>query len=533
MAGRTYDVIVIGAGSAGCVVAARLAEAGASVLLLEAGGPGDSTSIRVPALIDAQLDGPEDWGYRTVAQPELIGRRIFLSRGRCLGGTSAINAMVYMRGNRGDYDRWRDLGNAGWGYEAVLPLFRRSEGNRQFGAPFHGTDGPLVVSGYPPGNPIHQAFLSAAAEAGLPFNPDVNGAEQEGAGPFQATIGPMGRSSTAVAFLRPAMARPNLTVATDALATRLTLDRARVTGVSFLRMGQAERAAAGEVILCGGALNSPQLLMLSGIGPAGALAEAGIAPVLDLPGVGQNLQDHLQVAVRFQIDRPVTPHGLTGAEAAAAVAQSLTEGRGPLHTNFCESGAFVRTDPADPWPDVQIHCEGTFAPFYFDGAATDRHGFGLLMNVCRPASRGTVRLHSANPLDRPRIDPCYLSDPADMATSLRGLRLCLAIGGAPAWGPLGTRRIDPAPGAEDSDAALEAYIRRVATTIWHPAGTCRMGQDGMAVADDRLRVHGIANLRVADASVMPRLVSGNPNAACIMIGERAADLVLGRGAEVA
>jgi choline dehydrogenase len=533
MAGSTFDVIVIGAGSSGAVVAARLAEAGAGVLLLEAGGPGDSTSIRVPALIDAQLDGPEDWGYRTVAQPELLGRRIFLSRGRCLGGTSAINAMVYMRGNRGDYDRWRDLGNAGWGYGDVLPLFRRSEGNRQFRAPHHGTDGPLAVSGFPPDAPVHRAFLAAAAEAGLPFNPDVNGAVQEGAGPFQATIGPMGRCSTAVAFLRPAMARPNLTVVTGALATRLLFDRARVTAVSYLRMGLAEQASAGEVILCGGALNSPQLLMLSGIGPARVLAETGIAPLRDLPGVGQNLQDHLQVAVRFQIDQPATVHGLTAAEAAAAVELSLAEGRGPFHTNFCESGAFVRTDPADPWPDVQIHCEGTYAPFYFDGAATDRHGFGLLMNVCRPASRGEVRLHSADPLDRPRIDPRYLSDPADMAASIRGLRVCLAIGAAPAWSPLGTRRTDPAPESGDGDAALAAHIRRVATTIWHPAGTCRMGRDGMAVVDDRLRVHGIDNLRVADASIMPRLVSGNPNAACIMIGERAADLVLGRGAEVA
>jgi choline dehydrogenase len=530
MADSTYDHIVIGAGSAGCVVAARLAEAGARVLLLEAGGAGDSASIRVPALIDAQLDGPEDWGYRTVAQTGLLGRRIFLSRGRCLGGTSAINAMVYMRGNRGDYDGWRDLGNAGWGYDDILPLFRRSEGNRVHGAPWHGTDGPLAVSGYPADAPVHRAFVAAAQQAGLPFNPDVNGAEQEGCGPFQATIGPMGRCSTAVAFLRPAMTRPNLTVVTDALVTRLHLDGSRVTAVDWLRLGVPDRASGGEVILCGGAINSPQLLMLSGIGPGAALAAAGVAVVHDLPGVGQNLQDHLQVAVRFQIDLPLTPHGLSEAAAEAAMRQSLSEGTGPFHTNFCESGAFVRTDPAERWPDVQIHCEGTYAPFYFDGMTTDRHGFGLLMNVSRPKSRGEVRLHSANPLDRPLIDPRYLSDPADMATSIRGLRVCLAIGDAPALAPLGTCRTDPAPGAGDSDAALAAHVRRVGTTIWHPAGTCRMGRDAMAVVDDRLRVHGLDNLRIADASVMPTLVSGNPNAACIMIGEKAADLLLGNRA---
>jgi choline dehydrogenase len=303
-----------------------------------------------------------------------------------------------------------------------------------------------------------------------------------------------------------------------------------VTAVHWLRMGLPHSASGGEVILCGGAINSPQLLMLSGIGPAAALAAAGVAVARDLPGVGQNLQDHLQVSVRFQIDQPLTPHVMTEAEAEAAIALSLAEGRGPFHTNFCESGAFVRTDPELRWPDIQIHCEGTYAPFYFDGAATDRHGFGLLMNVSRPKSRGEVRLHSANPLDRPLIDPRYLSDPADMAASIRGLRVCLAIGDAPALAPLGTRRTDPAPGAGDSDAALAAHVRRVGTTIWHPAGTCRMGPDAMAVVDDRLRVHGLDNLRIADASVMPTLVSGNPNAACIMIGEKAADLVLGNRA---
>ncbi len=524
---KGYDFIVVGAGSAGCVVANRLSANGARVLLLEAGGDGTETNIRIPAFIDTLLDSPVDWGYRTVGQDQLLGRRIFLSRGKCLGGTSAINAMVYMRGTREDFDHWHALGNPGWSHAEVLPYYRKSEANQTHGAPWHGTDGSLTVSSFPAGSPIHQAFVAAAQEVGHPYNPDVNGATQAGCGPFQATIGPMGRCSTAVAFLNPIRDRANLHIRTNAHVTSLMIEGGRATGVRYLHMGREETAQTdGEVVLCGGALNSPQLLLLSGVGPAADLTRHGIAVHQDLPGVGQNLHDHLQIAVRFQVDQSLTIHGMTADQAAAAQRESLDHGTGPYHTNFCESGGFLRcADGAGP-PDVQIHCESHYSAFYFDGTPADRHGFGMTMNVSRPKSRGAVSLHSANPLDRPLIDPRYLADPEDLELSIRGVRACLEIGSASALKQIGTRPTDPAPDQSD-DAGIEHFIRRHGTTIWHPVGTCKMGQDAMAVVDDRLRVHGIANLRVADASIMPRIVSGNTNATCIMIGEKVSDLILG------
>jgi choline dehydrogenase len=522
-----FDFIVIGAGSAGCVVANRLSATGASVLLLEAGGGDGRTDIRVPALADQLLDSPVDWGYRTVAQRQLLGRKIFLSRGKCLGGTSAINAMVYMRGNRADYDHWQALGNEGWGYDDVLPCFRRSEGNRHLSGPFHGTDGPLAVSSFPSGSPIHEAFLAAARERGLPYNPDVNGATQEGCGPFQATIGPDGRCSAAAAFLHPVADRSNLRIETNAQATSLVIRGSRAVGVNYLKMGRPETAVAGaEIMLCGGAINSPQLLLLSGIGPAAELAPLGIPVTLDLPGVGKNLQDHLQVISRYEVAVPATLFGLTEAQAEAGLRQSLEQGSGPFHTNFCEAGAFVRLDSPPGLPDVQIHCESYLSPPYYDGTPADRHGFGLLINVCRPESRGAVRLHSADPLDRAVIDPRYLEEGRDLELTRLGLRACLDIAAAAPMREIGTRRLQPDPGRDD-DAALIAFIRRAATTIWHPVGTCRMGSDPLAVVDSHLRVHGIDGLRVADASIMPRIVSGNTNAPCIMIGEKVSDLVLG------
>jgi choline dehydrogenase len=529
---RNPDVIIIGAGSTGCVLARRLTDAGVRVLLLEAGSDSDHVNVRTPAFIDTLLDSPLDWGYRTVSQPNLGNRRIFLSRGRCLGGTSAINAMVYMRGNRGDYDHWRDLGNAGWGYDEVLPYFRRSEGNDTHGAPYHGTDGPLTVSSYRDRNPIATAFMAAAQEAGFPFNPDVTGAVQEGAGPFQATIGPKGRASVAATFLRPVMDRPNLRVLTHAHVTRILIEDGRATGVAFVHLGRSEEVQAGEVILCGGAINSPQTLMLSGIGPESHLATLGIALEHDLPGVGQHLQDHLQIVPRFQIDLPATVFGMTDAEADEALRLSAESGTGPFHTNFCEAGAFLKVGDHADWPDIQIHCESHYSPHYFDGSGADRHGFGMCMNVNRPKSRGEVRLHSANPLDRPVIDPRYLTDPDDLALSVRGIQACLRIAAQPALRAIGAQQTDPAPDADDEDGIIR-FIRRAATTIWHPAGTCRMGPDALSVVDDRLRVHGIDGLRVADASIMPTLVSGNPNATCIMIGEKAADLILGNSAPAA
>jgi choline dehydrogenase len=435
--------------------------------------------------------------------------------------------MVYMRGNRGDYDHWRQLGNKGWGYDDVLPYFNKAESNQRHKDRYHGTSGPLTVSDHRTGSRIHELFLEACKEIGLPFNPDVNGERQEGAGPFQATIGKKGRCSAAVAYLHPVSSRANLEIVTNALITSVVIEKSRAIGVDYLHMGNRATAhAASEVILCGGAINSPQVLLLSGIGPADELRRAGIAIHHDLPGVGKNLQDHLQVISRFEVSESATVFGMSAAESDAAVRQSIEDGTGRYHTNFCEAGAFVRCDPRSEHPDVQIHCESYFSALYYDGTPADRHGFGLLANVSRPLSRGEVRLNSADPLDRPIIDPRYLSHPDDAALTIKGVRKCLEIGNAKALSAIGSRQIFPSPMAKTDEGILE-YIRRHATTIWHPAGTCKMGSDAMAVVDDQLRVHGVENLRVADASIMPTIASGNINAPCIMIGEKAAAMVAG------
>jgi choline dehydrogenase len=520
-----HDYIVIGAGSAGCVVAARLAESGAKVLLLEAGGEDDWVNIRIPALWDTIMDSPYDWGYRTTPQAGLAGRRIMLNRGKMLGGSSSMNTMVYMRGNRGDYDHWRQLGNEGWGYEDVLAYFRKSETNERIKDAFHGSSGPIEVSDQRTRSPLTSLFFEACAAQGMTRNDDVNGANQEGYGWFQATIGRSGRSSTAVAFLHPNRDRKNLEVVTNAHATRLLVEKGRVTGVAYLRHGKPETAhASAEIVLSGGAINSPQLLLLSGIGPADELKSLGIAPVHDLPGVGKNLHDHMYAMCRFSIDKPLTMASMSDTEFAAAQAQYLSDATGPLATNAAEGGAFLRTDPASEYPDVQWHFEPTYSAPFFDGAPPERDGYTIYSNVCRPQSRGTLKLFSADPLAKPLIDPAYLAEPHDLELTRRGLRKALEICNAPAFKSIGGQRAFPAA-ADDSDEALERYIRRTSSTVWHPVGTAKMGHDRLAVVDDRLRVHGLTGLRVADASIMPEIVSGNTNAPCIMIGEKAAEMV--------
>ncbi len=520
-----HDHIVIGAGSAGCVVAARLAESGSKVLLLEAGGEDDWINIRIPAMMDTIMDSPYDWGYRTVPQAGLYGRRIALNRGKVLGGTSCMNYMVYMRGNRGDYDHWRQLGNEGWAYEDVLPYFKKSETNERIRDKFHGSTGPLAVSDQKSRSPLTQLYFEACAAAGMTRNDDVNGATQEGYGWFQATIGKTGRCSTAVAFLHPNRGRKNLEVVTHAQATRFLIEKDRVTGVEYLRHGKLETAhAGGEIVLSGGAINSPQLLLLSGIGPADELKAAGIAAVHDLPGVGKNLHDHMYAICRFSIDKPIGVSALSEKEFAAAQEQYLREATGPLATNFDEAGAFLRTDPASEWPDVQWHFEPTYNVSFFDGAPPERNGYSLFANVCRPESRGTLKLFSADPLAKPLIDPNYFAAPRDLELTKRGLRKALEICRSSAFKSVGGRQAYPSPD-DDSDEALERYIRRTSNTVWHPVGSCKMGHDKMAVVDDKLRVRGLTGLRVADASIMPSIVSGNTNAPCIMIGERCADLV--------
>lgn len=522
----TTDFIVVGAGSAGAVVAARLAEAGANVTLVEAGGKAHQVAVRVPALHPTLMDTELDWGFRTEPQPELNNRRIFLTRGKGLGGTSLMNAMVYMRGNRGDYDHWRDLGNPGWGYDDVLPLFKTLENNQRLGEPFHGTSGGLVVSDPPKRNPMTEVFLDACAQNQLRRNEDVNGAGQDGYGYFQMTADAKGRCHTDRAFLDPVKDRPNLRIVTNALVTRVIVEKGRALGIEYVSGSAGHRLmATTEVILCGGALNSPHLLMLSGIGPAAHLSAFGIKTEIDLPGVGQNLQDHLRVEYRCQIDAPLTLFGMTTAEAEAATARFLAQGDGPFATNFCEAGVFLRCDGAEAYPDVQVHFSPDFGPDRDDGSVADRHGFSMTINVSRPKSRGEIRLRSANPFDKPAVDPRYLTDRRDLDLTIDAVLACREIATAEAFQALGVREIWPGEAAR-SRPQIEAFVRTMASTIWHPSGSCKMGTDATAVVDPALRVHGVEGLRVADASIMPTVVSANTNATCIMIGEKAASLVL-------
>jgi choline dehydrogenase len=436
--------------------------------------------------------------------------------------------MIYIRGNRADYDRWYRDGNDGWAYDEVLPYFIKAENNRSISDRYHGNSGPLSVSSHPPSNDLVARYLDAAQEVGLTYNPDFNGELQDGCGPYQATLADRARCSAAVAYLHPARPRPNLTVLTHAYATRIHLRSTRAVGVEYLRLGTVETAhACREVIVSAGALRSPQLLMLSGIGPKSALDKLGIDVRHDLPGVGQNLQDHLHTRVRCEITEPLTFAGLADEQKAAAVDEYEMTRNGSPGSNFLEAGAFVRSDPDEIHPDLQLFLLMTLSPDYPENGTPNRHGLTLTSYVNRPLSRGEVRLASRDPLDRPIIDPDYLSARADLTRAIAGVRWNLKILYARAFDEMRGEEI--APGASlRSEADIESFVRRTASTTWHPVGTCKMGNDETAVVDARLRVRGLEALRVVDASIMPTIVSGNTNAPAIMIAEKAADLIRDR-----
>jgi choline dehydrogenase len=527
-----FDFVIAGAGSAGCVLANRLSENPANkVLLLEAGPSDNNMMVRMPAGVATLITKPNarNWGFETEGSPAMRNRRDYWPRGKGLGGSSSINGMVYIRGHARDYDTWRQLGMVGWSFADVLPYFKRSETNEAGGSDFRGEAGPLHVSNAMNTSPLFQTAIDAGKQAGFKFTPDFNGDQQEGFGMFQLTIKDGKRCSASAAYLKPALQRPNLKVETGALISRVLFEGKRACGIEYRRGGQTIQVKAKrEIILAAGAIGSPQILLLSGIGDSAYLQRFGIPVVSHLPGVGQNLQDHLDVNVQYKCNLPVTAYAQVSnpLKTIGIGLQYMLFGTGPGRSQGLEAGAFVKSRPELEVPDLQMHLFN--APFSDHGRKVLKmHAFGLHMCALRPESRGFVALKSTDPLDAPLIQPNYLSSPNDLRTLREAVRIARRVVAQPAFDAYRGEELSPSKSVQTDDD-IDDFIRRTAITIYHPVGTAKMGNDEQAVVDATLRVKGVQGLRVVDASVMPTLVGGNTNAPTIMIAEKASDLILGK-----
>ncbi|MGA7328863.1 MAG: choline dehydrogenase [Rhodomicrobium sp.] len=522
-----HDYVIIGGGSAGCVLANRLSvDPSIKVALLEAGPPDKNFLIHMPGGYAALMKtGWFDWGYHTEPQKGLQARRLFWPRGKVLGGSSSVNAMIYMRGVPSDYDMWAQLGNRGWAWEDVLPYFKKAENYLPGGDEYHATGGPLQVSRRPINGPLNLAWLEAGNQAGYPCTPDFNGPQQEGFGPIDCTVANGRRASAAVSYLSPVLPRKNLTVISRAQVTRIVVERGRAVCVEYIRNKRKQTLRAErEILLCGGSINSPQLLLLSGIGPAHEISQHGIKPVHDLPGVGKNLQDHLHGAIKHYCTKPVSLYSALKPTALPRhVLYYLLTHKGPAATMGLETLAFVKSQPELIAPDLEYH----FVPvLYADHGRVMiyRHGFMAYYNMQRPESRGEITLKSADPLAHPAIQPNYLESEADLRTLREGFKITREVFRQKAFDPYRGEEFLPGPKVQ-TDEEIDVYHRQTAESIYHPVGTCKMGQDPMGVVDETLKLRGLEGLRVVDASIMPRLVSGNTNAPTIMIAEKAADMI--------
>lgn len=525
MADQSFDYVVVGAGSAGCAVAGRLSEdPEVSVLVLEAGGRDRSPNVRIPAAFSKQFKTKLDWDHATGPEPHLDGRELYVPRGRSLGGSSSMNAMMYVRGRPLDYEGWREAGCEGWGWDDVLPVFRRMENDERHGATeVHGAGGPVNVAQQVSPRPATRRFVEAAQAAGIPFNDDINSPEQDGVGMTSVTQKGGRRWSAADAYLKPAMRRPNVTVQTNAEVLGVEIEDGRAAGVRWRdkRGRETLSRARGEIVLSAGAIGSPQLLMLSGIGPADHLAELGIDTVVESPGVGDNLQDHPFFLTCF---RCTENEDLADAEKPRYLAEFLLRGSGPLTSNIAEAMAFVRSRPGLPAADLQL----LFGPVYYHDHGFDEgdggHAFSLAAALISPRSRGRLRLRSADPGAKPHLVGNHLGEAEDMAAMVHAFKLLREISESEPLSDVRGEELVPGDGVR-TDADIEGFLRRETELLYHPSGTCRMGSDDGAVVDPRLRVRGVEGLRVADASVMPVITGGNTNAPTIMIGERAAEMI--------